>query len=460
MGWNTWNAFSCNIDEQLILDTAQTIIELGFKDLGYHYVVIDDCWSAGRNSTGHLQPDPNKFPNGMNFLSDKLHSMGLGMGMYSNAGSLTCGRFEGSLGHEQIDAQTFASWGVDYLKYDNCFNEGQSGTPLITYTRYKAMATALNATGRPTLYSICNWGEDYPWKWAQTVGNSWRMSGDIFDTFDKPDARCPCTGEDAFECQLAGWHCSMMNILNKVAMFPDKGVPGGWNDMDMLEIGNGGMTDDEYIVHLSMWAALKSPLIMGNDLRKINAQTLSILSNPAVLAVSQDPISSPAFRRWRYYVGDKDENGQGEIQMWSGDLSGGDMLVVLLNAGNENRNMNATLADIFWDHGPGGTAPQVKQAWDVYDLWASRMDNTTANAIIAAAKANTTAPDNASPFRYNATANGGYAAGLTQNAPALFGKKVGSVQPGGKVTAEVRRHSVAMLRLRAQASPSSTKVEL
>lgn len=228
------------------------------------------------------------------------------------------------------------------------------------------------------------------------------------------------------------------------------------------------MTDDEYITHFSMWAALKSPLIMGNDMRKMDAATLSILSNPAVIAVSQDPAGSAAFRRWQYAVEETDVYGQGEIQMWSGSLTGGDMLVVLLNAGNSDREMNATLADIFWDNGPGGTAVEISQAWDVYDLWANRMDNATANAIIDAANAaaNSTSsaslptPSSGSQFRYNATAMGGYATGLSQNDPVLLGKKIGTVQPQGKLTAQVAKHGVGMFRLRAQASSMQKKDEL
>ncbi|KAL5481045.1 hypothetical protein ACEPAI_9986 [Sanghuangporus weigelae] len=460
MGWNTWNSFGCDSSEDLLLSTGRLIVNLGLRDLGYTYIVQDDCWSAGRNSSGHLQVDTTKFPRGIAVVADEIHSLDLGFGIYSDAGSLTCGRFIGSLGNESIDAETWANWGVDYLKYDNCYNEGQSGTPQITATRYKTMASALNSTGRQILYSMCNWGEDRPWAWAQTVANSWRMSGDIYDHFDRPDQACPCSEDQGLDCALPGFRCSMMNILNKVASFPDKGVNGAWNDMDMLEVGNGGMTDDEYKTHFTMWAALKSPLIMGNDLRVITPQTLSILSNPAILAISQDPGSRPAFRRWRFFVDDTDEFGQGEIQMWSASLSGGDQFVALLNAGNAEREMNATLVDIFWDTMPIGNAPQASQTWGVYDLWGNRMDNDTAAQIIAAA--NQTASGNSTEtdpntiigtdFRYNATALGGYASGLAQNLTVLLGKKVGSVGPRGTLTASVPRHGVGAFRLRRQAS--------
>lgn len=235
----------------------------------------------------------------------------------------------------------------------------------------------------------------------------------------------------------------------------------------LKEVGNGGMTDDEYVTHFSMWAAVKSPLIMGNDLRKITPSTLSILSNPAVIAVSQDPQGSSAFLRWRYLVDDTDVYGQGEIQMWSGNLYGGDAVVVLLNAGNKQREMNATLDDIFWDNG-ASLAPQASQTWDIYDLWANRMDNSTAEQIIRGANQteqyNSTSVDDVSSigqqFRYNATEMGGYGPGLAKNMTILLGKKIGSVGPHGKLTATVARHGVRMFRLRLSQDGSHKREEL
>ncbi|KAK9237360.1 glycoside hydrolase superfamily [Lipomyces kononenkoae] len=442
MGWDNWNAFGCSVNENLLLSTAEKIAALGLRDVGYQYIVLDDCWSLGRDKEGKLQYDPAKFPNGMKYVADQLHSLGFRFGMYSDAGTYTCGHYAGSLGHETQDAETFASWDVDYLKYDNCFNEGLSGTAKITSERYRTMSDALNATGRSILYSMCNWGEDYPWKWAQTIANSWRMSGDIYDSFDRPDPRCPCTGDEGYECAFPGFHCSAMNILNKAAAFIHTSAPGAWNDLDMLEVGNGGMDDEEYKAHFSMWAALKSPLLMGNDVRVMDAKSLSILNNPAVLAVSQDPVGSPAIRRWRYYVNDTDAYGQGEIQMWSGRLSGGDQLVVLLNAGNSTRSMNATLADIFYDFGPEGTAPEVKQGWDIHDLWANRMDYATAQSVLDG-----NATSNVTRFYYNSTKTS-YKDGLAANNTLLLGKLTGTVEADGVIEMEVPRHGVAMMRLR------------
>ncbi|KAL1297439.1 hypothetical protein AAFC00_004969 [Neodothiora populina] len=450
MGWNTWNTFACDVDEELILSTAQTLVDLGFRDAGYHYVVLDDCWSDGRTSNEMLNPDQTKFPNGMKYVADHIHSLGMGFGMYSDAGAYTCGMYSGSLGHETVDAATFASWGVDYLKYDNCYNEGQSGTPQITQARYKTMSNALNATGRPILYSMCNWGEDSPWNWAQTVANSWRMSGDITDSFNRPDPRCPCT--EAYDCNLPGFHCSVMNILNKQAAFPSKSQPGAWSDLDMLEIGNGGMNDEEYKLHMTMWAATKSPMIIGTDVRALDANAYSIYTNPAILAISQDPSGSSIVRKWRYFL-DPDENGEGEISMWSGSLSQGDYILVLLNGANSPMSMNATLADIFVDSG-GAESDEVKQSWDVYDLWANRMPNSTANMILESNS--TMAAMNVTNHYWNATETS-FADGIAANKSILFGKNVGVVDAMGTVTAEVPRHGVMAYRLRPRGSPTSRK---
>lgn len=450
MGWDNWNFAGCDVNEDLLLQTATKMVDIGLRDVGYNYVILDDCWSDGRYDNGSLRPDFNKFPNGMADVADQLHSMGLKFGMYSSAGSYTCARYAGSLGHEQDDANSFASWGVDYLKYDNCYNEGQSGTPLITSDRYRKMGDALNSTGRQILYSLCEWGEDYPWKWAQTIANSWRMSGDIYDSFNRPDPRCPCDGnvdDQGYNCALPGFHCSVMNILSKVAHFVDKGVPGAWNDLDALEVGNGGMSDDEYKTHFSMWAAVKSPMLMGNNVVQLSPSSLSILTNPAVLAISQDPLGSAAVRRWRYEVPDVDQYGQGEIQMWTGSLYAGDQVVVLLNGGNSSRTMNATSADIFADYGEGGTAKQTKQSWQIYDLWANRMDNATASAILSQNSTQVQGAGlNVTQYYYNATATN-YAEGLKNNDTRLLGKEVGTLSAGGSIQTMVPRHGVAMYRL-------------
>ncbi|KAK2766220.1 hypothetical protein FQN54_007736 [Arachnomyces sp. PD_36] len=448
MGWNTWNSFGCDLNEEVILDTVDKIVKLGFRDLGYEYIVLDDCWSDGRNSSGYLQPNMEKFPNGIEGVVQKIHGAGLKAGIYSSAGTMTCARYEGSLGYEEKDAELWASWGIDYLKYDNCYNEGNEGTPALSFKRYNKMGQALNATDRPILYSMCNWGVDGPWNFAPTIANSWRITGDLFNVYDRDDPACPCAELDGLACKLPGYHCSMMNVVNKAAYMPSKGSPSAWNDLDMLHVGNGGLTDTEAVAHFSLWAALKSPLMMSNIMKKIDARTLSILQNPAVLAVSQDPLGTSAVRRSRQYVDDVNRFGKGEIQTFTGPLAGGDQLVLFLNAATNPRTMSVSLEDIFWDFGPSGTADQIHQAWDVYDLWGSRLDDETANKIIDG----TIAP--IGPGGFDITAQGGPGKVFSQTPPrtskALMGTFVETVEAEGTVSAEVEPHGVAMLRLRAQ----------
>ena len=337
------------------------------------------------------------------------------------------------------------------------YNGGQAGTAMLTYNRYNAMSEALNKTGRPILYSLCNWGEDGPWNWAQTMSNSWRMSGDVYDFFSRPDVRCPCTGdEEGYLCALPGFHCSILNIMNKMARIVSKSQSGAFNDMDMLEVGNGGMSDDEYKVHMSMWAMNSSPLIIGTDIRKLSAEALSIYSNPAVLAVNQDPSANSGNRVWRQMVEDVDEYGQGEINLWSRTLNNSDQIVALVNAGNKTRTMNATLTDIFLDYG-GMNSKQAKMNYDIYDLWGYRMDNMTATNVL-----NGTAPaiDNMnSTARWNASETS-YADGIKMNATAVMGKKIGSIEAMGTVKAEVPRHGVALYRMRATGMGSVVRDEL
>ena len=302
-----------------------------------------------------------------------------------------------------------------------------------------------------------NRGEDSPWQWAQTMANSWRMSGDIYDSFDRPDERCPCT--NAYDCRLAGFHCSVTNILNKVAPIVDRGRPGGWNDLDSLEVGNGGMTDDEYKAHFSMWAMVKSPLIMGNDITTMSPATLSILSNPAIIAINQDPLGMSAIRVWQYNA-TVDNYGQGTYELWVAKLSGGDYAVALLNFGNDTLAINATLQDIFYDKSSTGAkspAAEVAESWDVYDCWANHLDDTTASAIIAGnATMNATTM---SVSTYNATATS-YKSGLQNNDTMLLGTKVESVAPMGTLNADVPAHGVAVYRLRVSPMMKRKRDEL
>ncbi|KAK6077727.1 Alpha-galactosidase [Seiridium cupressi] len=456
MGWNNWNAFGCDVSENLLLTTAEKMVSLGLKDLGYDYVVLDDCWqdSNGRDAYGKLQPEPSKFPRGLNFISSHLHSLGLKFGMYSSAGEMTCARFEGSLDHEVEDAQSFASWDIDFLKYDSCYHMGRIGTAQISFNRFKTMSDALIATGRPILLNICNWGEDFVHTWGMSIANSWRVTGDIYDSFSRPDDLCGCDTSisDPF-CIAPGTHCSVLFILNKVAAFADKSIPGGWSDLDMLEVGQGGMTDEEYKAHFALWAALKSPLFLGNDLRDIPASALTIVNNPAILALSQDPHGRSITRIRRDVNGiAKDEWGMGETHVWSGYLQNGDEVVIFLNAGVENMEMRISLAEIFTAFGPGGSAPHVKSDWSVHDLWAHRMPEETAEALIAAK----TNDERNAIFQevnwYNATETP-FEEGLRNDDPRLFGEKIGVVEAGGVLEALVESHAARVFRLRKIAKP-------
>ncbi|PNS16653.1 Vacuolar protein sorting-associated protein 1 [Sphaceloma murrayae] len=444
MGWNNWNTFACDVSEDLLVSTAQKMVDIGLRDAGYNYVVLDDCWSEGRYENRTLRPDFRKFPRGMKHVADSIHDLDMRFGMYSSAGKYTCAMYEGSLGFESEDARTWAEWGVDYLKYDNCYNEGQTGNPKTTFDRYAAMSRALNATGRPILYSMCNWGEDAPWAWAQTIANSWRATGDITDSFDRPDPRCPCTGDEGYDCVLPGFHCSVMNILNKVAAFPSKAQPGAWNDLDMLEVGNGGMNDEESKLHFSLWSAAKSPMLIGADVRSLSPSAYSIYTNPAALALNQDPLGSSIVRRWRYYVPEVDQYGQGEISLWAGNLWADNTVVILLNAGNVDRMMNTSLAEIYEDNG-GSRSTQANRAYDLFDIWGNRMPNATAEQILSSNSTEGVA--DLGNYWLNTTATT-YRDALARNDSIVLGRQVGTVQAQGTISALVPRHGVVAYRLR------------
>ena len=293
-------------------------------------------------------------------------------------------------------------------------------------------------------------------QWGMSIANSWRMSGDIYDSFTRPDDLCACTDASDPHCIAPGSHCSVLNIVNKVAPYADRGQPGGWNDLDMLEVGNGGMTDDEYKAHFSLWAALKSPLLMGNDLRTLSAESLTILNNPAVIAISQDPEGRSVARIRRETEVTKDKYGIGEIQVWSGSLYGGDQVVILLNAAGEDSQISASLEEIFLHDGPEGSAPQVSEEWEVYDLWANRMENGLAGKILAGTTAEATELLQKANW-YNSTVLP-YKDGLKQGDSRLMGKKITKIAPGGTLTAKVKKHSVEMYRLKSVGSGGKRKV--
>ena len=282
------------------------------------------------------------------------------------------------------------------------------------------------------------------------------MSGDIYDSFNRPDDACPC---ETNPCNWPGFHCSVMNILNKLAPTTSRTQSGWFQDLDMLEVGNGGQDDNEYVTHFSMWSMVASPLLMGTDVNILSPANLAIYANPAVIAVNQDPSASSGNRIWKYGCDMTDEYGRCDYQLWSRKLDNGDYAIAMLNNANGTLEMNATLNDVFYLDQHAGTATvidQLKHAWDIYDLWGNRMSDTEASGLInGTASSNTT-----TPTRYNATQMS-YADGISANSSALFGTKIGTVEPGGTLTASVPRHSTALYRLRPQGAPiSKRKLEL
>ncbi|HSF99750.1 MAG TPA: alpha-galactosidase, partial [Vicinamibacterales bacterium] len=300
MGWNSWNRFACDVSEQLIRETADAMVASGMRDAGYTYVVIDDCWQVARDSAGTIVADPERFPSGMKALADYVHAQGLKFGLYSDAGLKTCEGRPGSRGYEYQDARTYAAWGVDYLKYDWCHHGTQNAE-----ASYRLMRDALDASGRLITLSICEWGSNQPWLWARDIGHLWRTTGDI---------------KDCWVCERG---LSWTSILDRQVGLESYAGPGGWNDPDMLEVGNGGMTLVEYRAHFSMWAILAAPLMAGNDLRSMTPETRDILTNREVIAVDQDPLG----RQGRKVRDD------GDVEVWARELADGSRAVALLNRG-------------------------------------------------------------------------------------------------------------------------------
>lgn len=262
MGWNSWNKFGCQINETLIKETADSLVSTGLARLGYKYLNLDDCWEAPQRINGKLSGHPDTFPSGMKKLGDYIHSKGLKYGIYSSAGIKTCESRPASLFHEKIDAETFAEWGVDYLKYDNCFNEGISSR-----IRFKSMGDALKNAGRSIFFSACQWGEEDPSKWMH-YAQSWRTTGDIKDNY-----------------------YIMHDIILYNDQFAGYATKGQFNDPDMLEVGVGKMSFAEYKTHFGLWALVKSPLLIGCDITKMTPQTKEILMNEEIIAVNQDPLA-------------------------------------------------------------------------------------------------------------------------------------------------------------------------
>ncbi|MFG3369609.1 NPCBM/NEW2 domain-containing protein [Streptomyces sp. NPDC048156] len=294
MGWNNWNAFGCDVSADLVKQTADLIVEKGLFDRGYEYVNIDDCWAdKSRDADGKLVADTVKFPEGIGTVADYVHARGLKLGLYADAGTATCAGYPGSLGHERTDAATFAAWGVDLLKYDNCHNEGRPAEP-----RYQAMSEALAASGRDILFSICEWGSSRPWTWAPSMAPTWRIDGDINNT----------------------WH-SVRSIARQTMRIGNGWVGPGFNDPDMLQIGNGGLSPTEERTHFALWSLYGAPLILGNDLRSISDDSLDVVSNKEVIDVDRQfaghPVREISARFGKYVLARGMDDGSAVVALYN-----------------------------------------------------------------------------------------------------------------------------------------------
>lgn len=329
MGWNSWNHFGCNVSEQLIKEEADAIAASGMRDAGYRYVVIDDCWQTSRDASGAIVADSVRFPHGIGSLAAYVHSKGLKFGIYTDAGTKTCQGRPGSLGHEVQDARTYASWGVDYVKEDWCNAAG-----LVAPKQYARFRDALAHSRRPMVLSICEWGSNQPWEWAPPIGNLWRTTDDIEDKWT-----------------------SMLSNLDQNAQHAAVVRPGAWNDPDMLEIGNGGMSDDEYRAHFSLWAIMAAPLMAGHDVRTMSPSTKEILTNAEVIAVDQDSLGRQGLLVWE---------SSPELQVWAKPLADGSRAVALLNRSSAAAKITASFARLglrsdsasvrdLWAHAERGT---------------------------------------------------------------------------------------------------------
>jgi alpha-galactosidase len=339
MGWNSWNKFACKgINEKVVRDAADQMASNGMKDAGYQYVIIDDCWQTGRDATGNIVVDAEKFPGGIKALADYVHSRGLKFGIYSDAGTMTCAKRPGSIGHEYQDARQYAAWGVDYLKEDWCSTlPGQNAE-----SSYMLMRNALAETGRPIVFSICEWGSNKPWLWAGPIGNLWRATGDI---------------QDCWNCKKDWGGNGVTQILDLMNGIESYSGPGHWNDPDMLEIGNGGLSTVESRAHFSMWALFSAPLLAGNDLGNMSAETKEILMNKEVIAIDQDPSGVQGHRVKK----------TGDLEVWSKQLADGGRAVALLNRSDKPATISADWQDVGY---PAQVSANVRDLWAHKDLGA------------------------------------------------------------------------------------------
>jgi alpha-galactosidase len=352
MGWNSWNTFEINIDEQLVKQTADLMVSSGMAAVGYNYIVLDDGWMAKeRDANGNLVPDPAKFPSGMKALVDYVHAKGLKFGLYNCAGTKTCAGFPGTRGYEFHDALFYASLNIDYLKYDWCNTEGISAKEA-----YSTMSTALQKAGKPIVFSLCEWGDNQPWNWGEPIGNLWRISGDIY----------PC-----YDCEHSHGTWSSWGFFRIAEMRKDIrqfSGPDHWNDFDMLEVGN-GMTYQEDKSHFALWCMLASPLIAGNDFRKMTPETLRILTNKELIAINQDGLGIQGFK----YSEDN------ELAIWVKPLQNGDWALSFFNKSAVEKDLNFnwknhTITDTFANL----SASFNTKIYTIKDVWNAKYKSTTA----------------------------------------------------------------------------------
>ena len=348
MGWSSWNKFQTEINEKLIRETADKMVELGLVDAGYIYLNLDDGWHGERDEQGFVHEDLEKFPSGMKALADYLHSKGLKLGIYSDAGTNTCACYTGSLGHEYQDAFMYAQWGVDYLKYDWCYTNNVNPRGA-----YALMRNALRKAGRPILFSICEWGSNKPWEWAADVGHSWRTTGDIGVSFLPIPTRYDQNGRPMWKA------LSVLEIADINEPLRQYAGPGHWNDPDMLEVGN-GMTAAEDRSHFTLWCMMAAPLILGNDITDMTPETLATITNKEVIAIDQDPLGIQGLRLKK----------EGDLQYWFKPLEDGDWAFCIVNAGEA-----PVTVDLDWqslevnDELSGRTTSFDSVNYTVKDLW-------------------------------------------------------------------------------------------
>ncbi|WKL43723.1 glycoside hydrolase family 27 protein [Flavobacterium sp. ZE23DGlu08] len=353
MGWNSWNTFETNIDEKLVKETADIMVASGMAASGYNYIVLDDGWMAKeRDANGNLVPDPIKFPNGMKNLIDYVHSKGLKFGLYNCAGTSTCAGYPGTRGYEYQDARFYANLNIDYLKYDWCNTAGINASEA-----YATMSNALKTAGKPIVFSLCEWGDNKPWDWAKPIGNLWRISGDIYPCFD-----CEYHHEEG---NWSSW--GFMKILEMRKDIRKYSGPDQWNDFDMLEVGN-GMTVTEDKSHFAMWCMVSSPLIAGNDVRKMSKETLAILTNKELIAVNQDKLGIQGFKL-------SEDDG---LEVWVKPLAEGNWAITFLNRTEEFKEINFDWKkNLIKDVDFGFEADFNTTTFKIKNLWKNKEVGTT-----------------------------------------------------------------------------------